>query len=104
MSSAIETAKTMLVVMVGPSELSDGLGRDLRELGVVGFTTMTVNGYGAHGRRKYGILDGANIRFEIVAKPDLASRLLDLVATRYADQAVIAYASPIEAVPSDRFA
>jgi nitrogen regulatory protein PII len=103
MPNPVERARAILVVVVAPSELSDGVRRDLLECGARGFTTMAVNGYGAHGSRRYGGLVEGNVRFEIVAKPAIASAILDVVAARFADEAVIAYASPVEAVPAAHF-
>jgi nitrogen regulatory protein P-II 2 len=104
MSKPIEMAKAMLVVIVGPYELSGSLEHDIKEWGARGFTTTQVSGHGAHGPRKYGVLDGGNVRFEIIAKPALASKILDHVATRFTDRPVVACAWPIEAVPADHFA
>lgn len=103
MSEPMHTAKAKLVIVVGPSELSDHLARDIRELGARGFTFTRANGHGAHGDRTFGILDGANGRFEIVASPALAAKILDHVATQFGDRAVIAYALDCEAVPFERF-
>jgi hypothetical protein len=103
-SKPVLPAKVKLVVVTGPFELSEHLAKDFKVLGARGFTTMTVNGSGAHGARKYGILDGANVRFEIVATPALAKKVLDHVTTAFEGQAVVAYALDCEAVPGDHFA
>jgi hypothetical protein len=97
------TAKLKLVVVTGPFELSEHLGKDFKQLGARGFTTMTVNGNGTHGPRKYGILDGANVRFEIIATPAMATKLLDHIVTAFEGSAVVAYVLDCEAAPADHF-
>jgi hypothetical protein len=103
MSSPAKTAACKLVIVVAPFELRDHVIGDLKHLGLKGFTTMRVDGGGAHGPRTYGVLDGANVRFEVITSPQLAQQLLAHVAATLADRAVLAYSLDVEAVPFDHF-
>lgn len=103
MDKPVKTAKAKLVVVVAPFELSEHLAKDFKKLGVHGATTSRANGYGAHGPRQYGPLDGANIRFEIVCSAALSTSILAHIATEFEDRAVTAFSLDCEAVPADHF-
>jgi nitrogen regulatory protein PII len=96
-------AHMKLLIVTGPFELSEHLAKDFKEIGAQGFTTMRVDGYGAHGTRKYSVVDGANVRFEIVASPAFARRLLHHLETAFEGQAVVGYVLDCEAVPAEHF-
>ncbi len=98
-----QARRMKLVVVTGPFELSAHLSKDFRDLGAWGFTTMRVDGHGAHGPRKYGVVDGANVRFEIVATPTFASKVLAHLAKAFEGQPVIAYVLDCEAIPPEHF-
>ena len=104
MPEPTQTAKLKLVIIVGPFELSDQLAADIKRVGASGFTRMRVDGSGAHGPRTYGMVDGANVRIEIVATAALAAKILGHVATTFEGRAVLAYSLDIEAVPVGHFA
>ena len=82
---------------------ADHLAADFKKLGVSGYSHMRTDGVGAHGPRTYGVLDGANVRFEIVGSADLVRKVLAHVVTELKDRAVTAYAMDVEAVPADHF-
>lgn len=90
--------KARLVIVIGPYELHDSLAAELKASGVFGLTVMRVDGHGAHGPRHYGLFDGANVRFEIIANATVAARILELVADRYKGRGVVAYGLDVDAV------
>ncbi len=98
-----ETAKAKLVIIVGPFELHEHITKDLKPLGVKGYTSMRVDGFGAHGPRTYGTLDGANFRLEVVGTAEVAHKVLAHIAGAFGDREVIAYSSDVEAVPAEHF-
>jgi len=103
MTSPVKTAQAKLVVVIGPFEFADHLPADFKKLGVHGFSMMRVDGVGAHGPRKYGVFDGANIRFDIVGTAELAQHILHHIVTSFDGRGIVAYAHDVEAVPFDHF-
>jgi len=104
METPLKTAKMKLVTIIAAYELEDRLVAELRALKTSGFTVAKVNGYGAHGPRKYGILDGANLRIETLVSQAQAGTLLRHLLDRYADLELVAYALDVEAIPHAHFA
>ena len=76
---------------------------DLRALGASGYTVDSVNGRGAHGVRRYGVVDGANVRVQSLLREDVARAALRLFASDYAEEPVVAFLTDAEAVPANRF-
>ncbi|HEY2518096.1 MAG TPA: hypothetical protein VGI39_44810 [Polyangiaceae bacterium] len=103
MVASLRTAKVKLVTVIVPYERVEAFEKDLRHLGIRGYTSMTADGQGHHGPRTSGLFDSANVRFEILARPHDAAGVLGLVDGKYADEAVVAYATDVEAVPATRF-
>ncbi|HXX68582.1 MAG TPA: hypothetical protein VEK07_15445 [Polyangiaceae bacterium] len=84
-------------------ELEPRLVKDIKDLGVKGYTLGKVNGHGVHGRRSAGIADASSSRFEMLVSPAIAQAILQRIAESYRDQPVIAYLHEVEAIPADRF-
>jgi hypothetical protein len=77
---------------------------DLKELGgISGCTVLRANGRGLHGRREYGIVDGANLQFEILVPAPLAKKIFELLAEKYDGDPLTAYAQEVEAFPRSHF-
>jgi nitrogen regulatory protein PII len=98
-----QTAKVTLVTVVAVFELEDRLVKDLTALGVHGYTRGKVEGFGLHGPRMAGLVDASNMRIEMLVSSELADRILDRLATKYVDQAIIAYVHEVQAVPPEHF-
>jgi nitrogen regulatory protein PII len=94
----------MLVTVIVPTERLDSFSRDLTKLGIKGYTSINADGRGHHGSRQRGMLIAANIRFEMLVAPNVAEALLQLVEGAYADDAVVAFAVSVDAVPYKNFA
>jgi hypothetical protein len=104
MSDGFETAKVKLVTIIASFQLGDRIASDLRALGVSGYTRSKADGWGRHGTREYGIIDSANVRIDSLVSSELALRILHAVVANFANQAVVAFAQDVEAVPSGHFA
>jgi len=101
----VKTAKLTLITVVVGFEIGPRLMDDLRALGVGGYTIGKVDGRGHHGARTAGIADASSLRVEMLVAPALAEGILELVATKYADQPVIAYLQDnVRAMPAKNFA
>jgi hypothetical protein len=103
MTHKLETAKVKLVTIIAPYELGDRIAKDVRDLGASGYTIARVNGWGKAGPRQYGIVDGANVCFEVIANAELAHTVLEYVVMNLSDDAVVAFVRDVEAVPSKHF-
>ncbi len=99
----MKTAKARLLTIVAPVPLGDAVCMDLRALGVSGYTTMHVNGFGGRGARTYGLTDGANLRIETVVSESLCDRIMDHLGTNYADESIIDHAHDVSAIPAEHF-
>ncbi|HKO52673.1 MAG TPA: hypothetical protein VJV79_33430 [Polyangiaceae bacterium] len=102
MTDGIEIAKVKLVSVVGSFHLGDRIADHLRTLGVSGYTRSKADGWGAHGSRRSGFLDGANVRIDTLVSAELAHRILRSMPIDFAGQ-VVAFAVDAEAVPSSHF-
>jgi nitrogen regulatory protein PII len=100
----MNVANAQLVTIVLPASLGQQLTEELEELGVSGYTTMSVNGFGLHGVRKYGLTDGANLRIETIVSESLCERVLSLVSVQYAGVALLAHEHRVVSVPAAQFA
>jgi hypothetical protein len=98
------TAKVHLVTIICANELESRLVADLQELGgISGCTVLRANGRGLHGPREYGIVDGANLQFEILVPSPLAKTIFELLAAKYDGDALTAYSQAVEAFPRSHF-
>ena len=89
MSEAFPRVK--LVTIVAAFETRDRVTAMLRSLGVPGFTTIRANGTGLHGPRRYGVLDGANVRIDSLVSAEVARQILERVRKEFEGDAVLAY-------------
>jgi hypothetical protein len=83
---------------VAAYELADHIARDLETLGVPGWTSTRVDGRGAHGPRRFGLLDGSNVKIETIVDRELAARVLAHVAKEFAGREVLTYAHDVDVV------
>lgn len=99
----METARVKLVTVIAAFETEERLLKDLRGLGVKGFTLGKVDGRGLHGRRMSGLTDAPNLHVEMLVSAELGTRILERIVSRYADQPVLAFVHDVEAVPVEHF-
>jgi nitrogen regulatory protein P-II 2 len=98
-----ETARVTLVTVIAVFELEERLVKDLKALGVKGYTVGRVEGRGLHGHRMAGLTDAPNLRLEMLVAPSLARRILERIVTKYEGQPIIGYVHEVEAVPGEHF-
>jgi nitrogen regulatory protein P-II 2 len=93
-----------LVTIVTESVLTESLVADLKRLGASGYTVTEVRGEGSRGRR-VGEVPGDNRKIEVVAEPDLASAMLDVLANQYfPNYAIVAWVGDVLVVRGDKYA
>jgi|GEM_PF-1721563 len=102
MTDSTELAKVKLVSVIGSFHLAESIADQLRALGVSGYTRSKADGWGAHGSRRAGFLDGANVRIDTLVEAGVARTILRTMASNFAGQ-VVAFAVDAEAVPSSHF-
>jgi|CZKU01.1.fsa_nt_gi hypothetical protein len=103
MADSLETASVKLVTIIAPCTLGDAIVSELREIGVTGYTTANVDGWGEHGMRQFGLNDEPNIRIDTLVSAELARAILGRMDARSAENGMIAFASDAEAVPRRHF-
>ena len=95
------TAK--LVTIIAESVLRDRLVRDLKELGVSGYTESQVRGEGSRGRRTVE-LEGQNVQIDTLVSPALATKIFERVSEAYFEHyAVVAFARDVEVLREDKY-
>lgn len=99
----IQTAKVTLVTVVAVFEIEERLVKDLRALGVRGYTVGKVDGRGLHGHRMAGLVDAPNMRLEMLVSHALAWRILERIESKYGDQPIMAYTHEVQAIPHEHF-
>lgn len=97
------TVRLSLVTVVAEAVLERRLLRDLRTLGVSGFTVTPAHGEGSRGSRT-GDIEGGNVRVESIVHPDLAATILRHVEAHYfAHYAVIVWVSEVGVLRGDKY-
>jgi nitrogen regulatory protein P-II 2 len=92
-----------LVTIIAEHLLRDALTTDLKQLGARGYSVGEVEGEGTRGVHAQD-WQGRNVRIETVVAPEVADRILEhLAATYFRDYALVAYATPVEVVRSEKF-
>ena len=92
-----------LVTIIAEHVLREPIAADLRRLGARGYSVGEVEGEGTRGVHAQD-WQGRNLRFETVVTREVAGRILDhLAGTYFHDYAVIAYATTVEVVRSEKF-
>jgi nitrogen regulatory protein PII len=87
-----------LVVVIIAEELRESLLNELHTVGVQGFSTSQVRGFGRHGSRPASFFDLQNLRVEMIVHSDVADRVMEAVAARTDRDAIIAYRHPVLAL------
>ena len=103
LADALETARVTLVTIIAPITLSEALLNDLRDIGVSGYTTSKVDGFGKHGTREFGLNDEPNVRIDTLVSAEIARTILGRMNARSAVDGLVAFAWEVEAVPRRHF-
>jgi len=96
-------ARARLVTIVAEALLERRLIDEILALGASGYTLSNVRGDGSRGVRA-SHWEGGNIKFEVIASPDVAAAILErLEKTYFASYAIIAWASDVEVIRGAKF-
>ncbi len=99
------TPATMkLVTIIAEHVLREAITADLKRLGARGYSVGEVEGEGTRGVHAQD-WQGKNVRIETVVAPEVADRILThLAGTYFHDYSLVAYATTVEVVRSQKFA
>lgn len=93
-----------LITIIAESALESYLVRDLKRLGVTGYTVCDVRGEGARGKRKGDWDQNRTICLTSICQSALAHAILDhLAATYFEDYAIVAYLSDVDVHRGNKF-
>lgn len=96
-------SKKKLLTVVCEAALESRLIKDVLELGAKGYTITPAHGTGPRNQRN-GDLEGGNIKLEVVASPEIASRVFEVLDHSYfAHYAVSAWISDVEVLREKRY-
>lgn len=96
-------ATAKLVTIIAESVLRDLLVRDLKNLGVSGYTESQVRGEGSRGRRTVE-LEGQNVQIDTLVSSALATKILERVSEAYFEHyAIVAFARDVEVLREDKY-
>ena len=92
-----------LVTIVAETALKPRLAKDLKNLGVSGYTVSAANGEGSRNRR-VGDVDGGNVMIQCLTSRELSLAIMNhLEAEYFENYAVVAWVSSAEVVRKERY-
>jgi len=92
-----------LITIITETILKDRVVHLVRDAGSHGYTITDAEGEGSRQRR-VGEIFGDNIRFETIVSPEVADKILQVLATDYFDRyAVIAYLSTVNVIRGEKY-
>lgn len=93
-----------LVTIIAESALEKMLVKDLKSLGITGYTVWDVRGEGTRGKRKGGFDQSSSICLTSICNSTLAQSILEhLSYTYFEDYAIVAYISDVQIHRCNRF-
>lgn len=100
----MQTEELTLVTVVAEAVVEHRLVRDVAACGSRGWTVCDARGQGSRGVRA-DEFEGANIRLETLVSPEVADRLLEVLARDYFPRyAVVAWTTPAQVVRGRKYA
>lgn len=92
-----------LITIVAETALKARLAKDLKQLGVSGYTVTAANGEGSRNRRA-GDVDGGNIMIQCLGSRELSLSIMNHLEAEYFDNyAVVAWVSVAEVIRKERY-
>jgi nitrogen regulatory protein P-II 2 len=92
-----------LLTVVAEAILEDHIVRDLRSVGITGYTACSARGEGSRGVRS-GAGGEGNVRIEVLARPEVAEVAMALLAERYFEHyAVVAWLTEVSVLRGDKY-
>ncbi|HEX6886484.1 MAG TPA: hypothetical protein VF143_00135 [Candidatus Nanopelagicales bacterium] len=99
----MHTEDLLLVTVVAEAVVEHRLVRDVAACGAHGWTIVDARGQGSRGVRA-DEFEGSNIRLETLVAPEVADRLLELLAREYFPRyAVVAWATTASVVRAAKY-
>lgn len=100
----MQTEGLILVTVVAEAVVEHRLVRDVAASGSRGWTVCDARGQGSRGVRA-DEFEGSNIRLETLVSPEVADRLLEVLARNYFPRyAVVAWTTPAQVVRGHKYA
>jgi nitrogen regulatory protein P-II 2 len=98
-----ELTTVSLVTIVAETALKTRLTKDLKNLGVSGYTVTAANGEGSRNSRA-GDVDGGNVMIQCLVSRDLSVKIMNHLEVDYFENyAVVAWVSPAEVIRKERY-
>ena len=98
------TEKRTLLTVITEAAIEKNLLRDLKQLGVHGYTVLDARGQGRRGVRDAAWGEAANIQIEVICSRALAETvLLDFQARYYDNYAMVSFLQDVEIIRPDKF-
>ena len=92
-----------LITIVAETALKSRLAKDLKQLGVSGYTVTAANGEGSRNRRA-GDVEGGNIMIQSLVSRESSLKIMShLEAEYFENYAVVAWVSPAEVIRKERY-
>jgi nitrogen regulatory protein PII len=99
----MKTTTLKLVTIIAEDDIEARLVRDLKELGVKGYTVVNVRGEGLHGTRD-NAWEGENIRLETLVSPELADKMFEFLHRTYFPRyLMVVYMENVEVIRAEKF-
>ena len=98
-----ELTTISLITIVAETALKSRLAKDLKQLGVSGYTVSAANGEGSRNRRA-GDVEGGNILIQCLVSRESSLKIMThLEAEYFENYAVVAWVSPAEVIRKERY-
>ncbi len=98
------TEKRTLLTVITEAAIEKNLLRDLKQMGVAGYTVLDARGQGRRGVREAAWGEATNIQIEVICSRALAETvLLDFQARYYDNYAMVSFLQDIEIIRPDKF-
>jgi nitrogen regulatory protein P-II 2 len=99
----MNTVERQLITIVAEAVVERRLVDDIKKCGAKGYSLSHVTGAGTTGRHTLD-LNGPSVRIESVVTDEIASRILEMLASDYFERyAVIAWLTPARVARPERF-
>lgn len=100
----LQMEKRTVLTVITEAAMEKTILRDLKQLGVRGYTVLDARGQGSRGVRDAAWGEAANIRIEVICTRALAEIVLQDFLTRYYDNyAMVTFLQEVEIVRPDKF-
>ena len=100
----MHTSPLVCVTVVAEAVLEQRLLRDVAAVGARGWTVTDARGQGTRSVRA-SEWEGANLRLEVLVLPEVADRLLEVLARDYFPHfAVVAWTTQVQVVRGEKYA